>query len=117
MGGGIIITNHPVYVNSFTKLENLRTTHDRATVSLPLVDPEPVLDEKLTVDTYAFPGCLLDGVPRPPDVPPRNPTMSRLNGRLASAPSADPTQDFEPSCLVRTPSGNVYIPSGTLSEF
>ncbi|XP_018579833.1 teneurin-m isoform X3 [Anoplophora glabripennis] len=68
------------------------------------------------LDTYAFPGCLLDGVPRPPDVPPRNPTMSRLNGRLASAPSADPTQDFEPSCLVRTPSGNVYIPSGTLNH-
>lgn len=61
-------------------------------------------------------GCLLDGVPRPPDVPPRNPTMSRLNGRLATAPPADPSQDFEPSCLVRTPSGNVYIPTGTLSE-
>ncbi|KAJ8984540.1 hypothetical protein NQ317_006826 [Molorchus minor] len=60
--------------------------------------------------------CLLDGVPRPPDVPPRNPTMNRLNGRLASAPSADPNQEFEPSCLVRTPSGNVYIPSGTLKK-
>ncbi|KAJ8911461.1 hypothetical protein NQ315_013565 [Exocentrus adspersus] len=72
--------------------------------------------QELIVDTYAFPGCLLDGVPRPPDVPPRNPTMSRLNGRLASAPSADPAQDFEPSCLVRTPSGNVYIPSGTLNH-
>ncbi|ERL94494.1 hypothetical protein D910_11771 [Dendroctonus ponderosae] len=41
--------------------------------------------------------------------------MSRLNGRLASAPPQDPNQDFEPSCLVRTPSGNVYIPSGTLT--
>ncbi|XP_050300174.1 teneurin-m isoform X3 [Anthonomus grandis grandis] len=61
-------------------------------------------------------GCLLDSAPRPPDVPPRNPTMSRLNGRLASAPPQDPNQDFEPSCLVRTPSGNVYIPSGTLSH-
>ncbi|KAK9876572.1 hypothetical protein WA026_013952 [Henosepilachna vigintioctopunctata] len=60
-------------------------------------------------------GCLLDGGPihRPPDVPPRNPTMSRLNGRLASAPPLD-AQDFEPSCLVRTPSGTVYIPPGTL---
>lgn len=64
-----------------------------------------------------FAGCLLDSAPRPPDVPPRNPTMSRLNGRLASAPPQDPNQDFEPSCLVRTPSGNVYIPSGTLSKY
>ncbi|XP_074039433.1 teneurin transmembrane protein Ten-m isoform X2 [Leptinotarsa decemlineata] len=42
--------------------------------------------------------------------------MSRLNGRLASAPLSDSAQDFEPSCLVRTPSGNVYIPSGTLNH-
>uniref|UniRef100_A0AAR5Q7H5 EGF-like domain-containing protein n=1 Tax=Dendroctonus ponderosae TaxID=77166 RepID=A0AAR5Q7H5_DENPD len=42
--------------------------------------------------------------------------MSRLNGRLASAPPQDPNQGFEPSCLVRTPSGNVYIPSGTLNH-
>ncbi|XP_017767897.1 PREDICTED: teneurin-m isoform X2 [Nicrophorus vespilloides] len=42
--------------------------------------------------------------------------MSRLNGRLASAPPSDPSQDFEPSCLVRTPSGNVYIPTGTLNH-
>lgn len=47
----------------------------------------------------------------PPDVPPRNPTMSRLNGRLpgshaASEHERDP--DLEPSCLVRTPSGNFY---------
>ncbi|XP_060530352.1 teneurin-m isoform X2 [Cylas formicarius] len=61
-------------------------------------------------------GCLLDSAPRPPDVPPRNPAMNRLNGRLASAPPQDPNQDFEPSCLVRTPSGNVYIPSGTLNH-
>ncbi|XP_076273630.1 teneurin transmembrane protein Ten-m isoform X3 [Rhynchophorus ferrugineus] len=60
--------------------------------------------------------CLLDSAPRPPDVPPRNPTMSRLNGRLASAPPQDPNQDFEPSCLVRTPSGNVYIPTGSLNH-
>ncbi|ENN71898.1 hypothetical protein YQE_11435, partial [Dendroctonus ponderosae] len=43
--------------------------------------------------------------------------MSRLNGRLASAPPQDPNQGFEPSCLVRTPSGNVYIPSGTLIQY
>ncbi|KAF5270057.1 hypothetical protein FQA39_LY08469 [Lamprigera yunnana] len=41
--------------------------------------------------------------------------MNRLNGRLASQPSA-PNEDFEPSCLVRTPSGNVYIPSNTLNH-
>uniref|UniRef100_A0A146KU89 Tenascin-like protein n=4 Tax=Lygus hesperus TaxID=30085 RepID=A0A146KU89_LYGHE len=52
-------------------------------------------------------GCLLDSVP---DVPPRNPTMNRHNGRL---PSSHPPHDldFEPSCVVRSPSGNVYIPS------
>lgn len=57
-------------------------------------------------------------------MPPRNPpTMSRLNGRLGGGGSlhhhhpphhmvdrGDP--EFEPSCLVRTPSGNVYIPAG-----
>ncbi|XP_030767229.1 teneurin-m isoform X3 [Sitophilus oryzae] len=64
----------------------------------------------------AFNSCLLDNAPRPPDVPPRNPTMNRLNGRLATAPPQDPNQDFEPSCLVRTPSGNVYIPSGSLNH-
>lgn len=66
---------------------------------------------------FLFSGCLLDSAPghRPPDVPPRNPTMSRLNGRLASAPPLD-NQEFEPSCLVRTPSGTVYIPPGTLGK-
>lgn len=55
-------------------------------------------------------GCLLEGSRPPPDVPPRNPTMSRLNGRITGNP-AD-LADFEPSCLVRTPSGNFYVPSG-----
>ncbi|XP_034250662.1 teneurin-m isoform X4 [Thrips palmi] len=101
-------------------------------------------------------GCLLDGAP--PDVPPRNVVMNRMNGRggghlgntlppmgsqghntlgghghghghhahnahghgtlpnmanLANLGVAgqDPDGDFEPSCLVRTPSGNVYIPT------
>ncbi|KAG6464106.1 hypothetical protein O3G_MSEX014276 [Manduca sexta] len=36
--------------------------------------------------------------------------MSRLNGRITGNP-AD-LGDFEPSCLVRTPSGNFYVPSG-----
>lgn len=41
--------------------------------------------------------------------------MSRMqNGRLTVNNPND--ADFEPSCLVRTPSGNVYIPSGNLSE-
>lgn len=62
-------------------------------------------------------GCLLDGVApsAPPDVPPRNPTMSRMNGRVTGNPS-ELGVDFEPSCLVRTPSGNVYIPSGNISK-
>ncbi|XP_049291109.1 teneurin-m isoform X11 [Anopheles funestus] len=61
-------------------------------------------------------GCLLDGVPpsAPPDVPPRNPTMNRMNGRVTGNPT-ELGVDFEPSCLVRTPSGNVYIPSGNLA--
>lgn len=62
---------------------------------------------------YLFPGCLLDSAP--PDVPPRNPSMNRLNGRIATGIMGNPADrdgDFEPSCLVRTPSGNVYIPTG-----
>ncbi|KAK7861848.1 hypothetical protein R5R35_013485 [Gryllus longicercus] len=57
-------------------------------------------------------GCLLDSAP--PDVPPRNPSMNRLNGRIATGIMGNPADrdgDFEPSCLVRTPSGNVYIPT------
>ncbi|XP_032454288.1 teneurin-m isoform X5 [Nasonia vitripennis] len=62
---------------------------------------------------YQQPGCLLDSAaPRvPPDVPPRNPTMSRLNGRLPGSHAASDHErdpDLEPSCLVRTPSGNFY---------
>lgn len=67
-----------------------------------------------------FLGFLLEGVTpsAPPDVPPRNPTMSRMNnGRLVAANPNDLGVDFEPSCLVRTPSGNVYIPSGNLSKY
>lgn len=70
-----------------------------------------------------FAGFLLEGVTptAPPDVPPRNPTMSRMNNArlIAGAVANNPNDlgvDFEPSCLVRTPSGNVYIPSGNLSE-
>lgn len=48
-------------------------------------------------------------------MPPRNPTMSRMNGRVQGIAN-DLDMDFEPSCLVRTPSGNVYIPSGNLSK-
>lgn len=44
--------------------------------------------------------------------------MNRMhhNGRVTGNP-AELGVDFEPSCLVRTPSGNVYIPSGNLSEY
>ncbi|XP_013175096.1 PREDICTED: teneurin-3 isoform X2 [Papilio xuthus] len=58
--------------------------------------------------------CLLEGSRPPPDVPPRNPTMPRLNGRITGNP-AD-LADFEPSCLVRTPSGNFYVPSGDIQK-
>ena len=67
---------------------------------------------------FFLPGFLLDGVTpsAPPDVPPRNPTMNRMNnGRLVAGNPND--LDFEPSCLVRTPSGNVYIPSGNISKW
>ncbi|OWR52466.1 putative odd Oz protein [Danaus plexippus plexippus] len=40
--------------------------------------------------------------------------MSRLNGRITGNP-AD-LGDFEPSCLVRTPSGNFYVPSGDIQK-
>ncbi|XP_023037329.1 teneurin-m isoform X4 [Drosophila willistoni] len=69
-----------------------------------------------TQRTHGRQGFLLEGVTptAPPDVPPRNPTMSRMqNGRLTVNNPND--VDFEPSCLVRTPSGNVYIPSGNLN--
>ncbi|XP_071453131.1 teneurin-m isoform X1 [Hetaerina americana] len=57
-------------------------------------------------------GCLLDSA-LPPEVPPRNPAMNRHNGRSATGVGIGSTGegDFEPSCLVRTPSGNVYIPT------
>ncbi|XP_076290025.1 teneurin transmembrane protein Ten-m isoform X6 [Lasioglossum baleicum] len=68
-------------------------------------------------------GCLLDNsAPRgPPDVPPRNPTMSRVNGRLpgshgASDHERDP--ELQPSCLVRTSSGGFYsIPKIPKNEY
>lgn len=67
--------------------------------------------------SFLFTGCLIDGSQshiNAPDVPPRNPTMSRMNGRVQGIAN-DLDMDFEPSCLVRTPSGNVYIPSGNLT--
>ncbi|XP_055317051.1 teneurin-m isoform X2 [Sitodiplosis mosellana] len=71
-------------------------------------------DSKLSI---LEPGCLLDGVAAsaPPDVPPRNPTMNRMNGRVTGNPS-DLGVDFEPSCLVRTPSGSVYIPNLNINK-
>ncbi|XP_073967241.1 teneurin transmembrane protein Ten-m isoform X2 [Choristoneura fumiferana] len=66
-----------------------------------------------TYDRSDHERCLLEARP-PPDVPPRNPTMSRLNGRITGNP-AD-LGDFEPSCLVRTPSGNFYVPSGDIQK-
>ncbi|XP_048481184.1 teneurin-m isoform X4 [Plutella xylostella] len=67
-----------------------------------------------TYDRSDHERCLLEGGRAPPDVPPRNPTMSRLNGRIVGNP-AD-LADFEPSCLVRTPSGNFYVPSGDIQK-
>lgn len=56
----------------------------------------------------------------PPDVPPRNPAMSRLNGRLPGSHAASDHErdpDLEPSCVVRTPSGNFYnIPSESVRK-
>lgn len=69
---------------------------------------------KLIQRIFLISGCLIEG-PGAPDVPPRNPTMSRMNGRVQGIVN-DLDMDFEPSCLVRTPSGNVYIPSGNLSK-
>ncbi|CAD7005339.1 unnamed protein product [Ceratitis capitata] len=74
----------------------------------------------LSENTRLGSSYLLEGVTpsAPPDVPPRNPTMNRMNnGRLVPGNPNDLGVDFEPSCLVRTPSGNVYIPSGNLSKY
>ncbi|XP_073841878.1 teneurin transmembrane protein Ten-m isoform X2 [Musca autumnalis] len=79
---------------------------------------QPPSSTSTAARTHGRQGFLLEGVTptAPPDVPPRNPTMSRMNnGRLVAANPNDLGVDFEPSCLVRTPSGNVYIPSGNLN--
>ncbi|XP_039745810.1 teneurin-m isoform X3 [Pararge aegeria] len=85
---------------------------------LPLArDSTLLVQNGMLRSTYDRPDherCLLDGPRPPPDVPPRNPTMSRLNGRITGNP-AD-LVDFEPSCLVRTPSGNFYVPSGDIQK-
>ncbi|XP_045480143.1 teneurin-m isoform X2 [Harmonia axyridis] len=102
---------HPVYQQP-AGLSDTPTSEENGS-DATLTDSELALARDSTLLVHN--GCLLDNAPghRPPDVPPRNPTMSRLNGRLASAPPLD-NQEFEPSCLVRTPSGTVYIPPGTL---
>ncbi|XP_038213466.1 teneurin-m isoform X5 [Zerene cesonia] len=86
---------------------------------LPLArDSTLLVQNGMLRSTYDRPDherCLLEGSRPPPDVPPRNPTMSRLNGRITGNP-AD-LGDFEPSCLVRTPSGNFYVPSGELNTW
>ncbi|XP_065347700.1 teneurin-m isoform X4 [Cloeon dipterum] len=77
-----------------------------------LTDSELALarDSTLLVQNGGF----LDSSHHPPNVPPRNqPSMNRLNGRSTTGLTASDIRDgdFEPSCLVRTPSGNVYIPT------
>ena len=80
-----------------------------------LVCKKFIINEYLVL--WAVTGCLLDNsAPRgPPDVPPRNPTMSRVNGRLPGSHAASDHErdpDLQPSCLVRTSSGGFYsIPS------
>ncbi|KAK5644102.1 hypothetical protein RI129_007947 [Pyrocoelia pectoralis] len=101
---------HPLYQQP-AGLSDTPTSENASDATL--TDSELALARDSTLLVHN--GCLLDTTPRPPDVPPRNPTMNRLNGRLASQPSA-PNEDFEPSCLVRTPSGNVYIPTNTLNH-
>ncbi|XP_017764614.1 PREDICTED: teneurin-m isoform X1 [Eufriesea mexicana] len=64
-------------------------------------------------DTDETSWCLLDNsAPRgPPDVPPRNPTMSRVNGRLPGSHAASDHErdpDLQPACLVRNSSGGFY---------
>ncbi|XP_076182266.1 teneurin transmembrane protein Ten-m isoform X3 [Ptiloglossa arizonensis] len=74
-------------------------------------------------DTDETSWCLLDNsAPRgPPDVPPRNPTMSRVNGRLPGSHAVSDHErdpDLQPSCLVRTPSGGFYsIPKIPKNEY
>ncbi|XP_011495587.1 PREDICTED: teneurin-m [Ceratosolen solmsi marchali] len=104
--------------------------HQPTAVLLDLVPPGEGLLKRPSMDyneyTYCYGGgrgCLLDSAaPRgPPDVPPRNPTMSRLNGRLPGSHAASDHErdpDLEPSCLVRTPSGNFYnIPKKPKNDY
>ena len=46
----------------------------------------------------------------PTQYPPPTPTPT--HPQYQSTPVHNLNEDFEPSCLVRTPSGNVYIPTG-----
>ncbi|XP_060653283.1 teneurin-m isoform X1 [Drosophila nasuta] len=89
---------------------------------LPHRPPDNTAANLTAQRTHGRQGFLLEGVTptAPPDVPPRNPTMSRMNNArlIAGAVANNPNDlgvDFEPSCLVRTPSGNVYIPSGNIN--
>lgn len=123
----------------------LESSQGTCFVSLSLSLSTLLLFGLLTVLSRRVAGCLLDGAP--PDVPPRNVAMSRMNGRsgshmghvgntlphmsslggtlggthhgtlpnmanMTNLGGQDGDADFEPSCLVRTPSGNVYIPTG-----
>lgn len=99
--------------NWHTKFDNVINKCSKVNYHLRLISLRDIF---LNSFIFIFTGCLLDGVTpsAPPDVPPRNPTMNRMNGR--GNPN-DLNVDFEPSCLVRTPSGNVYIPSGNLSKY
>lgn len=40
------------------------------------------------------------------------PNMGNMTNLGVGLGGQDPDGEFEPSCLVRTPSGNVYIPTG-----
>uniref|UniRef100_A0A182SZV3 Uncharacterized protein n=1 Tax=Anopheles maculatus TaxID=74869 RepID=A0A182SZV3_9DIPT len=106
-----------VYINAqrFSLIERSTVVHPAVAIKLTSLGCQLPPAGLWLIVTSAWPGCLLDGVPpsAPPDVPPRNPTMNRMNGRVTGNPT-ELGVDFEPSCLVRTPSGNVYIPSGTL---
>ncbi|XP_044012894.1 teneurin-m isoform X2 [Aphidius gifuensis] len=108
---------HPLYhvANSGAGLSDTPTSGNAS--------DETLTDCELTHLAREWNGCLLDNTaPRgPPDVPPRNPTMSRLNGRIPGSHAASEYErdpDLEPSCLVRTPSGNVYnIPKIPKNEY
>ncbi|XP_024082461.1 teneurin-m isoform X3 [Cimex lectularius] len=100
-----VVSRSGIYQHTYQQPAGLSDTPTSEASDATLTDSELALARDSTLLVHN--GCLFDSVP---DVPPRNPAMNRHNGRL---PASHPPHelDFEPSCVVRSSSGSVYIPS------